>query len=218
MRIDPNDPKTIVDDRREPLVGTLLKAKSTIVERLRSAGVIGVAQPEVDIAMAPRAGPPEAAWGMPYALLSFGIFVLVPFLASIIYYAFIASDQYVAEARFAVRSVAEERSDEKDDASVLSMSAMSQDGYIVTSFIHSTEILQRIGKTIDYRAMFSTNGADIFSRFEKDEAIEDFLRYWEDQVTTYIDGPSGIITLKTRTFSPGTRGNSQLQSLVKARN
>ncbi len=139
---------------------------------------------------------------MPFAFISFFAVVILPVVASALYFAFIASDQYIAEARFAVRSLAEDRNKDSLDSGVLSMNAMPQDGFIVTSFIHSSEILKRLDQKIDYRHMFTRSDADILSRFDEADSKERFLKYWANQVLTYIDGPSGIITLKTRTFSP----------------
>lgn len=143
---------------------------------------------------------PEAGGKPPYRLISFFLIVILPFVASVIYFAFIASDEYTAEARFAVRSVTDDGT--STDNAVVSMSAASQDAYVVTSFINSSEVLARIGKTVDYRAIFARQGADFLSRFNTSGSNEDFLKYWSSQVTSYIDGPSGIITLKVRTFSP----------------
>lgn len=145
----------------------------------------------------------------PLRLLGFVLLVILPFLASSVYYAFIASDQYVAEARFAVRAVsgAVDSSDNSDSsgggASALNMRSASQDAYVVTSFIHSTEILKRIGTKLDYRSMFTRQDADFLTRFRASQSDEEFLKYWNDHVTAYIDVTSGIITLKVRTFAPG---------------
>ncbi|WP_368517556.1 capsule biosynthesis protein [Rhizobium sp.] len=143
----------------------------------------------------------------PLRLIAFVLLVILPFLASSVYYAFIASNQYVAEARFAVRAVsgAGDTSDAGDPGgatSALNMRSASQDAYVVTSFIHSTEILNRIGKKLDYRAMFTRQNADFLSRFSSARSDEEFLKYWNDHVSAYIDVTSGIITLKVRAFTP----------------
>lgn len=138
----------------------------------------------------------------PFWAISFVAFVIVPFVASALYFAFVASDQYTAEARFAVRTISREGAEDNIDSDILSMSNVSQDAYIVTSFIHSTEILRRISRKIDPRAIFSRDDADRFSRFDQSESNEAFIEYWKKQISTYIDGPSGIVTLKVRTFTP----------------
>ncbi|MBB4570513.1 capsule biosynthesis protein [Rhizobium leucaenae] len=155
---------------------------------------------------------PQAGGKPPLRLLGFLLIVIVPFLASLIYYVFIASDQYVAEARFAVRALSGTSSDDKGDGSggsegggaagLLNMRSASQDAYVVTSFIHSTEILKRIGEKLDYRSMFARQDADFLSRFRSSQSDEEFLTYWENHVSAYIDVSSGIITLKVRAFTP----------------
>lgn len=145
---------------------------------------------------------PKAGGRTPWRLIVFSLIVLVPFLASVMYYAFVAADQYTAEARFAVRSLADEEKEDESDVSILKMTPASQDAYVVTSFIHSTEILRRIGAYLDYRAMFVRDGSDFYAEFDPDDSAEEFLSYWNNQVYTYIDGPSGIVVLRVRTFSP----------------
>lgn len=150
----------------------------------------------------------------PIKLISFITVVLLPFLASLYYFIFVATDQYTAEARFAVRSLADQSQLEGSDSSVISLDAATQDAYVVTSFIQSAELLRRLGKTIDYRSVFAGPDVDFFSRFDRDEPVESFLKYWKKQVTAFIDGPSGIITLRVRTFDP--ENSKKLASAIVA--
>jgi len=138
----------------------------------------------------------------PLLLLSFITLVIFPSLAAFAYFTIFASDQYIAEARFAVRSLADEASDSASDMGLLRMHAASQDAHVVTSFIHSTEILLRLKGKVDYRSMFTDGQADFLSRFSTTGSQEEFLQYWSARVSAYIDGPSGIVTLSARTFKP----------------
>ncbi|WLR92392.1 capsule biosynthesis protein [Shinella zoogloeoides] len=144
----------------------------------------------------------KAGDGPPWMFLSFLLMVIVPFVAALVYFAFIASDQYTAEARFAVRSMAEDGSEEKVDAGIMNMQSATQDAFVVTSFIHSSEILKRLDGKIDYRAIFQHPDADFLARFDEGNSAEAFLKYWVKHVSAYIDGPSGIVTLKVQTFQP----------------
>ncbi|WP_146051368.1 capsule biosynthesis protein [Agrobacterium rosae] len=145
---------------------------------------------------------PGPASGAPVKRVSFALAVLVPFFTALLYFAYFASDQYIAEARFAVRSLAEQNDSEASDSGMIGFSSATQDAYIITSFIHSPELLERIGRTIDYRRMFARDDVDRFSRIERTASTEEFQKYWRNQVSAYIDGPSGIITLKVRSFRP----------------
>ncbi|WP_047464975.1 capsule biosynthesis protein [Rhizobium rhizogenes] len=169
---------------------------------------------EIEYIPAPGVQDPELQTGgkPPIRLITFLLFVILPFLVCSVYYIFIASDQYVAEARFAVRSLSSTGSGDKGDGTssdnssgptgLLNMRSASQDAYVVTSFIHSTEILKRIGEKLDYRSMFVRPDADFLSRFRSAQSDEEFLDYWADHVSAYIDVSSGIITLKVRAFTP----------------
>ncbi|WP_376742681.1 capsule biosynthesis protein [Ensifer canadensis] len=224
MNFDPTNQKNPpTSGRKEPLTDTFVRAKSSLVSKLRNTGALRIrefgsklieVQPEPSTSTVGGQPGPRTQTGrkIPFSVVSFIGFVIIPFLASIAYFAFIASDQYIAEARFAVRSLAEDHTKDSVDTNMPSMSTMTQDGYVVTSFIHSTEILKRLGTSLDYRKMFSPDSADFLSRIDKTESSEEFLKYWENQVSTYVDGPSGIITLKTRTFSP--EDSRQLASMI----
>jgi capsular polysaccharide transport system permease protein len=155
-----------------------------------------VSEAEIEVEDAQPSGHP------PLRLITFILVVVIPFICSSLYYAFIASDQYTSEARFAVRSVADSGDNKVDGGSVVSMQSATQDSYIVTSFIQSPEMLKRIGAKIDYKSIFSLDDVDFLSRFDKNKSDEEFQNYWKDHVSAYIDGPSGIITLKIRTFRP----------------
>ena len=138
----------------------------------------------------------------PWSIITFILLVIVPSVISIIYFSLIASDQYTAEARFAVRSLGDDRDAAGMSGNLISMRAANQDSYVVTSFIRSSEILDRLDGKIDYRAIFESPSADFWSRLEPDASREEFLDYWANHGTAYIDGPSSIVTLTVRTFKP----------------
>ncbi|WP_320203846.1 capsule biosynthesis protein [Agrobacterium rosae] len=140
--------------------------------------------------------------GPPWMFITFVLIVIIPSIVSLLYFIFLASEQYVSEARFAVRSLAEESATENVDSGLMSMQASSQDANIVTSFIRSSEILRRLDGKINYREMFANSDADFFARLDKKASIEDFLDYWMKHVSAFIDGPSGIVTLTAQTFRP----------------
>ena len=83
-------------------------------------------------------------WPRPSAyLLSLIVFVMIPTIASTVYLVFIASDQYVAEVRFAVRTSQFELDKDKLKSAASSISSgiipslASPDAYIIENYIHS---------------------------------------------------------------------------------
>jgi capsular polysaccharide transport system permease protein len=144
----------------------------------------------------------------PLYLLSFILLVVIPSLLSIVYLVFIASDQYVAEARFAVQTAHAEIERDKL-ASTLSAvgggglpSITGQESYIVTSYIRSRAIIEDLSETLDLRKIFRRPEADFWARLKRNASAEELVDYWNGMVTTYIDGPSGIVTVDARAFRP----------------
>jgi capsular polysaccharide transport system permease protein len=151
-------------------------------------------------------------------LLSFIALVIIPTIAASTYYAIIASPQYTVEARFVVRqnnqgqnasstskqlAQAASMSPGTTSPGNMSMSGMtSEDAYVVASYIRSRAMVDDLSKVINVREIYRRPEADFFSRLKDDATIEELEDYWRDMVTTYIDGPSGIVTLRVRAFRP----------------
>jgi capsular polysaccharide transport system permease protein len=143
-------------------------------------------------------------------LASFVACVLVPAFAATIYFALFASNQYAAEARFAVRTVNADGGDApKDEGSSgssggssvnFSFTASGQNAYVVTSYIRSRAIVDDVNAKLNLREIFRRPEADFWARLKRDASIDDLSEYWGSMVSTYIDAPSGIVTLQVRAF------------------
>lgn len=144
-------------------------------------------------------------------LVSFIAVVLIPAFAALIYFAFIASDQFAAQARFAVRQIdigssdsmasAENSASGSTDVN-FSFTAPGQNAYIVTSYIQSRAIVDDLNKTLNLREIFRRPEADFWARLKRTASIDELTAYWKSMVSTYIDAPSGIVTLNVRAFRP----------------
>lgn len=152
---------------------------------------------------------PHAANGGRKALIGASMLVLivVPFILACVYFLLIATPQYMAEARFVVRTLGEadvgpDVEGSSAGAELLGMTPLPQDAHVVTSFIHSPAMLDRLGERLDFRKIFSGAELDFWARLNHDFSREELLDYWAGQVATYLDGPSGIVTLRVRAFSP----------------
>ena len=155
-----------------------------------------------------RAPVPEGRAPSPMVRLAKGFvgFVLAPTALVGLYLFLVAADQYVVEARFAVRGLTEPLANPGGMTSAINVAGSSanhnQDGFIVTSYIDSLPLVREADKALDLRAMFSRGEADVFNRLSPDVSPEDLVKYWRKRVITRVDAISGIITLEVRTFSP----------------
>jgi capsular polysaccharide transport system permease protein len=134
------------------------------------------------------------------------IFVMLPSLAAAVYYSLIASGQYVAETRMIVRTIGVseqfDTSEKREGRSMIGGDSLTQDSYIVANYLKSPEIVRKLEKEIGLRGYYSHEDIDWLSRLSPDASFEELFRYWEQQVDTYVDGPSGIIIFTARAFSP----------------
>ncbi len=141
-------------------------------------------------------------------LLSFLALVVVPALAAALYFAFVASNEYVAESRFAVHSLATDTVSDSKGAktattagSLMSgFSTASGDSYLVAAYIRSRACIGEVSKSVDLKSIYRRPEADVVSRLEADASPEAMLKYWNGMVTSYVDPPSGIVTVTVSAF------------------
>jgi capsular polysaccharide transport system permease protein len=133
-------------------------------------------------------------------LASFAAFVAVPFLAASIYWGLIASKQYETESKLAIRS--------SENATLAALGVgghddkLIQDSEVVVKYILSRTMIEALIKKIDLKGVYSHSEADYFSRFDPEDPIEKFEKYWKKRVDASVDLMSGIISVRVRAFTP----------------
>src|SRR5262249_39817527 len=136
-------------------------------------------------------------------LLSFIVVVLIPVALVSGYYLLVAADQYVAEFRFALRTVEPVRA---EIGGLLQGSVAPSpgggDSYAVGQYLGSRDVVDGLGKTLDLREMFSRTEADWVARLQLPVSIEELVRYWKSQVDGFYDITNGTIVVRARAFRP----------------
>ncbi|NTE88165.1 hypothetical protein [Agrobacterium rubi] len=134
------------------------------------------------------------------------MFVILPGIIAAVYYFLLASGQYISESRMVVRTIGVseqfDTSEKRDGRSIIGGDSLTQDSYIVANYIQSPQIVRLLDERIQLHDMFSRADVDYFSRLPENARFEDLHKFWTRQVDTYVDGPSGIIILTIRAFSP----------------
>jgi capsular polysaccharide transport system permease protein len=136
----------------------------------------------------------------------FVLIVLAPTCGAIIYYGFIASDVYISESRFLVRSP--QRPVQAGLVGQLlqssGLSRSQDDTYSVRDYILSRDALKELDDKLAVRKAYSSTGADFFNRFPGlgwDSSFEEFYRYYGKHVGVEYDPTSGISILTVRAFT-----------------
>ncbi len=133
--------------------------------------------------------------------------VLVPTLLATVYYGLIATDVYISESHFVVRSP-QKQSQSGILGTILQgtgISGSSQDGaYPLQDFMLSRDALQELDKELDLRKAFKKTGADALMHFpgpDFDNSFEALYRYYQKRVKVEFDPVSNIMALKVNAFS-----------------
>lgn len=137
-------------------------------------------------------------------MISFGIVVALPTALSAVYFGLIASDQYVAEAKFLVNTNIIPQLDSFGALTGLAPVAVVQDTQIVANYVTSRAAVEALENKVNLIETYSKPSIDFVARFDKSKPIEKFLKYWDNMASATIALPAGIVTLKVRAFDPAT--------------
>lgn len=138
--------------------------------------------------------------------LLFVVIVLAPTLGAILYYGLIASDVFVSESRFVIRSPQRQAQTGLVGALLQGnpLTRSQDDTYSVHDFILSRDALRELDEKLGVRKLYSSPSADPIGRFpglEWDRSFEAFHRYWQKKATVEFDPASSITVLRVRAFT-----------------
>ena len=148
--------------------------------------------------------------------------VLVPTAAALLYFGFFASDVYISESRFVVRSP------DKPAASGLGMllksagfSNAGDEIFAAHDFVESRDALRALNSKGQVEQSYTRPGVSILDRFNPlglDGSFEDLYDYYLGKVAVEYASTSSITTLQVRAYTPedAQRMNRQLLELSEA--
>jgi capsular polysaccharide transport system permease protein len=134
---------------------------------------------------------------------SFLIMVAGPTLIALIYYLFIASNQYVTEIKFALRSM--DRNNVH--ASVGAMGVPSAvtgiaDSFILADFITTRQLVDELERKVGLRKILSNPAGDFFSRLGSSASVEQVVDHWRSMVKSRYELSTGILSVQVRAYTP----------------
>ena len=130
----------------------------------------------------------------------------VPTLLALVYFGFMASDIYVSEARFAIRSAKSGGASSGLEALIASpiVSTGGAETLVINDFVESQDLMLKVQDKLDIKSHYSNKAIDAFSRLSKDASLEEMLKYFRKHVHMMRDSQSGVVTLTTRAYDPNT--------------
>nr|WP_298101014.1 hypothetical protein [uncultured Shinella sp.] len=147
---------------------------------------------------------PKPKRRLPWTGISFGLVVIVPTILTALYFAFIASPQYVVETQFSVRGSSQSSLNALGLTALVGSSSQSGDSYVVADYIHSAQILPDIRQQtgMDVRTIYSRPTIDFLYRENGERALDEFRDYWRNMVNVSYNSTTGNVTMRVFAFSP----------------
>jgi capsular polysaccharide transport system permease protein len=145
--------------------------------------------------------------------------VVIPTFLAILYFGLFASDVYVSESQFVVRSP------DKPAATGLGVllksvgfSKAGDEIFVAQEYVQSRDALKELNKGEEIRKTYTKPSISIFDRFNPigiDGSFEDLFHYFKGKVKVEHDTTSDITTLSVRAYDPrdAQRINGELLDL-----
>ena len=136
-----------------------------------------------------------------FRLLSFIAVVVLPCLVGSGYLFFMASNQYVAEARFTVRGGMPPSMDSIGSLTGAPAVLIIQDTQIIMNYLVSRSLVESMNKSIDFENLYEKPWVDRFSRLEPNRSIEKVTAYWKRKLDLSVQMPAGIVVMTVKAFT-----------------
>jgi len=130
----------------------------------------------------------------------------LPMLLAILYYAFLAADRYVSEAKITVRQSGDAAS--ADISGIALMMAGVNTGsreetLYLRDYIYSLDMLKHLDAKFNLRKAYESKKIDPLFRLYGGTSQEWFLRYYRNRVEVVFDNLTGLLSVRVQAFDPG---------------
>lgn len=132
--------------------------------------------------------------------------MLLPTIFAGLYYGAIATDQYVSEARFVIRTASKPGGMIGGLGALLQMVGISRsqdDAWAVHDFLTSRDALRALTTQLDLRAIYGRPDADFLARYPSvlfNSSDEQLYRYFQHMLTVVVNSSTGLTTLRVNAF------------------
>lgn len=143
----------------------------------------------------------DRVFSMLLLLIAVCMFV-VPSLAGVVYYGFVASPGYTSEVRFIVRSSAPILSRDRYSSDTVEPKAkIVQDTAVLLNYLDSPSVVSDLQKNVNLLSVYGRADIDTFSRLRADATQDEVLKYWRKWYSASVNPKSGIVELEVTAFT-----------------
>jgi len=144
-----------------------------------------------------------------FTRLIWALVLLSPTWAAVLYYGAFATDRYVAEARFVIRTASKPANALGGLGALMQLFGMSRsqdDAYAVRDYLTSRNAVAELGRRLDLATIYHQSDADPLVRYPSllfGPSQEEFYRYFQHRLSVYVDSNSGLTVLDVEAFNGG---------------
>lgn len=128
--------------------------------------------------------------------------VLLPTLIVFLYLALFASNIYLAETKFAIRSQNQQQSLDMLSTFFRSGASSLSDSYILQNYIASPDMIAKVDAKLHIKKHYTDKSHDIWYRLTDNPTQDELLRYWSWAVIPAFDPDTGILSVQVKAFTP----------------
>ena len=137
----------------------------------------------------------------------FILFVILPTFLATIYYGLIAADVYQSESRFVIKNPSQKQAQSTSIANLIQSTGISSgldQTNEVIDYIQSRDALRALEKGANVAALFSSENADVFSRYPgplDERRFENLYKYYREMINVNIDHDTNSAVLRVKAFT-----------------
>lgn len=136
----------------------------------------------------------------------FVLFVIAPTILAALYYGLFASDIYISESRFVIKSADQKRSSVSSIANLIQTTGLSggqEQTNEVLAYVQSRDALGALEKNRAVRPSVAWSQGDFLSRFPNlfsDGGFESLFKYYNNMVSARLDSETGTAIIGVKAF------------------
>lgn len=135
------------------------------------------------------------------------LIVVLPTMLATLYFGVFASDVYVSESRFVIKSPDQKRqlSSLANLIQTTGLSGGQEQANEVLDFVRSRDALTELERSTGFRDRYSVPRIDLFARFPgpfDGDTFEELFEYYKEQVIVRSDNETGSSVITVKAFTP----------------
>lgn len=136
------------------------------------------------------------------------VFVILPTLIAAIYNGLYASDVYISESQFVIKSADQRRGQISTLASLIQTTGLSsgqEQANEVLAYVRSRDALRELEKSVRIRDKYALDSVDVLSRFPGifgHNTFEELYKFYGSMIEVGQDGNTGTAIIRVKSFDP----------------